>query len=162
MGRSSRARAGDAVRAAMCRYVRANPGAHFRDVQRSLGLGPGQTSHHLRVLLGQGVLAERRMGRYAHYFAAGTPSLARPQLAATRHPARRALAEALRDESLTFRELVAECGLAPSTLHHHLRVLRTQGVVNATGARPRLYILVDAAAPGAAHLEAPAPAAVAA
>jgi len=130
---------GDEVRASICRYLVRSPGAHFRDVQRTLQLSPGQTSHHLRVLEREGLIVERRQGRYLHYFPAGTPADTRSALGAARHPARRVLVEALREGPRTVKELAEISGLAPSTLQHHMRVLREEGIIEARGTRPRRW-----------------------
>ncbi|MCA1812379.1 MAG: helix-turn-helix domain-containing protein [Halobacteriales archaeon] len=133
---------GEQVRAAICRYLRESPGAHFRDLQRRLDLSPGQTTHHLRVLERDGLVVERRQGRYTHFFPAGTPIETRGTLGALRHPARKTLVDVLAAGPCTLKDLGARAGLAPSTLHHHVRVLREAGVIEAHGSRPRMWGLV--------------------
>jgi DNA-binding transcriptional ArsR family regulator len=141
--------AGEEVRAGICRYLRGSPGAHFRDLQRQLGLSPGQAAHHLRVLERDGLIVERRQGRYIHYFPAGTPAEARGPLGALRHPKRRALVGVLERGPCTLRDLGLRANVPPSTLHHHVRVLREAGVIEARGVRPRLWALVQPGLPPA-------------
>lgn len=138
---------GEAVRARICRHVRENPGVHFRDLQRTLGLSPGQAVHHLERLVGEGLLVGRSAGGYTHYYPAGAPSGARAAQAALRQPARRAVAEAVEVRGpLTLSELSDATGYATSTLHHHVRVLREAGVLDVSGGRPARYALVAAGA----------------
>ncbi|HEV8358927.1 MAG TPA: ArsR family transcriptional regulator [Candidatus Thermoplasmatota archaeon] len=132
---------GDAVRLRICQFVRANPGAHFRAIQRGLELSPGQTVHHLRRLVQDSMLAERRVARYTHYFPAGAPQGSRAAVGALRQSARRAIAEHAAEQPRTTRELVAATGLATSTLHHHLHVLLEAGVLRPEGPRPMRYAL---------------------
>jgi DNA-binding transcriptional ArsR family regulator len=133
-----------AIRAAICELVQQDPGIHFRQIQRSLDLSPGQTAHHLRKLVREGLLTERRLAGHAHYFPAGAAAPGRAAHAAVRHPARLAVARALLDEGArTLRELSERTGYAPSTLHHHLRILGDAGGLVREGERPARYIPTD-------------------
>jgi DNA-binding transcriptional ArsR family regulator len=138
----SERRSGDAVRADICRYVIAHPGAHFRDIQRGMHLSPGQAMHHLRKLLDSGLLVERRISRYTHYFPSTVPAAMRNALGAVRHPSRRALVEAVHVRgAASMAELACELPCAPSTLHHHLKVLTEAGVLVPTGSRPARFVV---------------------
>lgn len=126
------ATSGEAVRSRICRYLRDHPGAHFRGLQRALGLSPGQTAHHLRHLARHGlVVGDDAAGDgQVHYFVHGVPRGPRRVQASLRHPVRQRLVQALRRLGpLTIRELVAHTGHPASTVHHHLRVLARVGAV---------------------------------
>lgn len=143
-GATMRKDSGEAVRLRICQFVRDNPGAHFRAIQRGLDLSPGQAVHHLRRLVGDGLLAERRVARYTHYFTAGAPQAPRAALAAIRQPVRRAIAQQCKREGgRTMRQLVESMGLATSTLHHHLHVLQETAVLRPEGPRPVKYVVTD-------------------
>lgn len=136
---------GAAVRARITQQVRENPGIHFREIARALGLSPGQASHHLHRLLEEGFVVQRRAGGYAHFFANGAPLEHRAHQAALRQASRRAVALAVRAAPLSLRELSHATGYAESTLHHHVRVLQSAGVLAAHGTRPVRYALRDEA-----------------
>lgn len=111
-------------------YVVHHEGAHFREVQRNVGLGTGQADHHLRRLQRQGLLARTDLGGEAHYFPTSRPRPERKPLAALRHPARFAAADALLHRGPSaLRHLAEETGVPESTLSHHLRALLRAGVV---------------------------------
>jgi DNA-binding transcriptional ArsR family regulator len=158
---------GEAVRLRICQFVRDNPGAHFRAIQRGLTLSPGQAVHHLRRLVQDSLLAERRVARYTHYFPAGAPQAPRAALAAIRQPVRRAIATQVQEaQGRTMRQLVESTGLATSTLHHHLHVLQETSVLRPEGPRPVRYMITEdgsvalallAAAPGTAAVQETTP-----
>jgi predicted transcriptional regulator len=126
MGPSAR---GAAVSSRVARYVATHEGAHFREVQRRLGLATGQADHHLRRLVRDGVLARTRLGGEVHFFPASRPRADRRPLAALRHPARQAAARALLGVGQSnLRGLAERTGVPETTLLHHLRVLVTAGV----------------------------------
>jgi predicted transcriptional regulator len=119
------------------RYVAHHPGAHFREVQRALGLGTGQADHHLRRLTREGLVARTPLAGEVHFFAAKVPRIERPALAALQHPARAALARSLAESGpASLTALAARLGCPPSTAAHHLRVLSAAGVTRRVGTRP--------------------------
>jgi len=59
------------TREAIRGYVASTPGAHFSKVRDDLGLGTGETQHHLRRLVDDGAVVFRRDGDYKRFFAAG-------------------------------------------------------------------------------------------
>ncbi|GGJ11150.1 MarR family transcriptional regulator [Halobellus salinus] len=59
------------TREAIRGYVASTPGAHFSKVRDDLGLGTGETQHHLRRLVDDGAVAFRRDGDYKRFFIAG-------------------------------------------------------------------------------------------
>ncbi|MFB6195372.1 MAG: winged helix-turn-helix transcriptional regulator [Haloplanus sp.] len=61
---------GNDARDAILGYVSATPGAHFSKLRDDLKLGTGETQHHLRRLLDDGVLVSRRDGDYRRFFLA--------------------------------------------------------------------------------------------
>ncbi len=62
---------GSDARDAIVGYLAATPGAHFSKVRDDLKLGTGETQHHLRRLLDDGVIESRRDGDYRRFFPAG-------------------------------------------------------------------------------------------
>lgn len=150
---------GEALRARISLYVRDQPGVHFRELQRSLGLAPGQAMHHLRRLVEAGLLVEESGQGYVHYFVNGAPRAPRRLLATLRQPARLRIALALQTQgALTTQALADAAGCSPSTAHHHLAVLGEAGVVQRVPERPVRHALTAEGAEALAML-APAMAA---
>lgn len=133
---------GEAVRVQIGQFIRTNPGVHFRAIQRTLQLSPGQAVHHLRRLVEDGLVVERRSARYTFYFPAGAVLGSRDAVAAVRQPVRCAVAREVQQAGArTLRELAEATGLATSTLHHHLRILMDSSVLEPEGPRPVRYKL---------------------
>jgi predicted transcriptional regulator len=59
------------TREAIRGYVASTPGAHFSKVRDDLGLGTGETQHHLRRLVDDDAVVFRRDGDYKRFFTAG-------------------------------------------------------------------------------------------
>ena len=59
------------TREAIRGYVASTPGAHFSKVRDDLGLGTGETQHHLRRLVNDSTLVSRRDGDYKRFFVSG-------------------------------------------------------------------------------------------
>lgn len=59
------------ARDAIAGYVAATPGAHFSKIRDDLHLGTGETQHHVRRLLEQGILDSSRDGEYRRFFPSG-------------------------------------------------------------------------------------------
>ena len=58
------------AREAIAGYLQTTPGAHFSKVRDDLGLGTGETQHHVRRLLDAGVIESRRDGDYRRFYPA--------------------------------------------------------------------------------------------
>jgi predicted transcriptional regulator len=59
------------ARRAIVGYLAATPGAHFSKLRDDLGLGTGETQHHLRRLVDAGAIESYRDGDYRRFFPAG-------------------------------------------------------------------------------------------
>lgn len=59
------------ARDAIVGYLASTPGAHFSKIRDDLGLGTGETQHHLERLLSAGVLEVHRDGDYKRFYPAG-------------------------------------------------------------------------------------------
>lgn len=56
---------------AIAGYLFTTPGAHFSKIRDDLKLGTGETQHHLRTLLQDGVIESHRDGEYRRFFPNG-------------------------------------------------------------------------------------------
>lgn len=112
-------------------HVAAHPGQHMRELQRRLGMSAGTLEYHLHVLTREGLLAERRQGRYVRYFvAAQVGRLEKDMLGLLRQEVpRRLCALLLMHPDQSHGELLGHFRMAPSTLTFHMKKLVEGGVV---------------------------------
>ena len=89
-------------------HVRRFPGAYFREIQRALGLQPGELEYHLRTLGKAGLLGDQEEGGRKRYFvAADVPHPDKPLLGLLRQAAVRRLLLALLDRpGISFQGLL--------------------------------------------------------
>ena len=110
--------------------VRDRPGIGARDLQRALGLGWGETAHHLRTLTDAGVLRRERGGRRDYYFLPEITWEDRKTLSLLRSTTeRRILVTLAGAQSLTFPEVVERVGLSKSTVSFHMHHMIDLGVL---------------------------------
>ncbi len=113
--------------------VEANPGLHFREIQRRLGIATGALQYHLDYLMKHHYLKTQRQGKFLRYYNARVPELG----------ARQPLMNALRQDSLrkillflvskrhaTTPRIAAAVGLSTSTVSWHLKKLLENGLVS--------------------------------
>jgi DNA-binding transcriptional ArsR family regulator len=114
-------------------HVVAHPGQHLRELQRQLGMAGGTLEYHLRVLVKEGLLAQRRQGRYVRYFAAsGLGRREKDAMAVLRQVVpRRVCALLVERPGQSHGELLAQFQLAPSTLTFHVKKLTAAELVEA-------------------------------
>jgi len=122
------------------------PGTYLRELQRALGLQPGQLEYHLDVLVKAGLLSAQEEGGRKRYFVAAEVS--HPDKAVIgllrQRAVRRILLEILVRPGARFQEILAAVGGAKSTLSFHLRKVTDTGLVLAERAgRERAYRVAD-------------------
>lgn len=122
-------------RAQVLQLVQAEPGVHFQDLARRLGIGRGTLEHHLRKMLAAGLLAKVQHGGYACYFPKGAVDRRVMDTAPLlRSTGGRAVFDAVRSQpGRSGRELALALGLSQSTVSYHLRRLQEAGLVFGAG-----------------------------
>ncbi len=111
--------------------VGARPGSSARDLQRTLGLGWGETAYHLDRLTRQALIRRERNGRQHAYFQSDILWEDRKLLVALQSPSARQVMLLLLPGSwgLSFGELQSRGNLTKSTLSFHLGNLVRTGIV---------------------------------
>ena len=125
-------------RAAILDLVATTPGMDIARVHRAMRLTRVVAIHHLRVLESHGLVVSRRTGRSRSYFPAGdrTPPA---RAAALLDETRARVLAAVRERALTQNEISDATGLARRLVAYHLARLRSVGLVEGDGARPKRY-----------------------
>ncbi|MFC6871992.1 winged helix-turn-helix transcriptional regulator [Halobellus marinus] len=124
------------ARDAIVGYVASTPGAHFSKIRDDLGLGTGETQHHLRTLLDDDVLVYRRDGDYKRFFPADRFS-AFEQVALgylRRRTPRGMLVELLRSPGASGSALADRLDVSRATISGYARELDEAGVLSREGA----------------------------
>jgi predicted transcriptional regulator len=116
-------------------YVASTPGAHFSKVRDDLGLGTGETQHHLRRLVDDGAVVFRRDGNYKRFFSAGRFSeFERTALGYLRRTTPRGMVlELLENPGATGAELAARLDVSRPTVSGYAVDLDEAGLLSRDG-----------------------------
>ncbi|SEN31891.1 Predicted transcriptional regulator, containsd two HTH domains [Halorientalis persicus] len=119
---------------AIAGYVAATPGAHFSKLRDDLQLGTGETQHHLRRLVREGVVESRKDGDYRRYFPADRFSeFEQVALGYLRRETPRGMLVALlRDPALTASGLADRLDVSTPTVSKYASELETAGLLSRT------------------------------
>jgi predicted transcriptional regulator len=127
-------------------FIRLNPGAFVRQMERELDMQPGLLSYHLYQLeKGDMVKAQDDGYRKCYYIKDTIMLQGRKAVALLRQPTtREILLLLLRDTKLTFKQLLAETDISKSTLSHHMKRLVASELVRTEAVeRETAYSLYD-------------------
>ncbi|RLM94561.1 winged helix-turn-helix transcriptional regulator [Halobellus sp. Atlit-38R] len=124
------------ARDAIVGYVASTPGAHFSKIRDDLSLGTGETQHHLRQLVDDGVLVFRRDGDYKRFFHADRFSefeqVALGYL--RRRTPRGMLVALLRDPDTSGAAIAEHLDVSRATVSGYARKLDDAGLLSRDGA----------------------------
>jgi len=122
------------ARDAIAGYLATTPGAHFSKVRDDLQLGTGETQHHLRTLVEDGVVESRRDGDYRRFFPAGHfDEFEQVALGYLRRSTPRGmLVELLRDPDATGGDLAGTLDVSRPTISKYAGQLESAGLLSRT------------------------------
>lgn len=103
-----------------------SPGIHYRALHKTLGLGQGALSYHLRKLESADLIKSKREGRRLRFF---STQPRQPTFEAYVDPVGRVLRLVQASPGLWTAELGRRLGLTRQTIGHHLRTLAARGAV---------------------------------
>ncbi|HWG89882.1 MAG TPA: winged helix-turn-helix transcriptional regulator [Candidatus Thermoplasmatota archaeon] len=127
-------------------FVKGNPGAHLREIARSLNLPLGTALYHLDYLTGSDMIVVRRDGRYKRFFVKHMLGRREKDYVSTFHHSvpRKIATVILAKSKHTQRELCAEVGVSRSTLSFHLAQMVEKGLLTVTEGWPEnIYHLTE-------------------
>lgn len=120
------------ARTAIVGYISATPGAHFSKVRDDLKLGTGETQHHLKRLLSDGVVDSRRDGDYRRFFTAHqfSPFEQTALGYLRRRTPRGMLIELLRNPTATGSDIAATLDVSRATVSNYAKDLEDAGLLS--------------------------------
>jgi predicted transcriptional regulator len=111
-------------------HVSENPGVHFNELVRSVGLATGQVQYHMYRLLDDGVVEDASLYGRTHYYPDGYPDDRRGAVALLRREtAREIVVYLIRNGERRPDEVAESLGIARSTLEWHLGRLKEESLV---------------------------------
>jgi len=126
-------------------FIKSRPGCYFSEIIKATGLNRGTLEYHLRIMETKKVIVSHRTNRRRHYF----PNLfayrkeEQTVITALKNDVyRRIILEILNSnsQSITHKTLVERIGLSGSTITHHIKHLKEQGIVKVdTNSRHTTY-----------------------
>ncbi|UCH89802.1 MAG: winged helix-turn-helix transcriptional regulator [Thermoplasmata archaeon] len=127
-------------------YILEVPGAHFRDINRKLGISTGVVEYHLKYLQDKGLVIARTEGRYKRFYVEGTiDSKDKSMMAILRQEIpRRIIAHVLLNPGASHKELRELFNISASTLSFHLSKLTRSGILaQERSGRQNQYRVID-------------------
>jgi predicted transcriptional regulator len=111
--------------------VKMLPGVHLREAQRRTGLGLGDAVYQLQKLESMGLIDSEKHGVYRRYYPANINVADRRMLSVLLNPNRRLIIlSLLAKQTLNLSDLAAKLKLGKSTTLWHLKILKSEGLVN--------------------------------
>ena len=114
------------------RFIKANPGLHFRELLREMSLTRGTLGYHVERLQSAGLLKAIRSRGRIHYFATGSPYSAEKEaliIAMSNDTLRGIITQISLNRGAHIEELAEESGLSRATVYTHVKYLERQGIV---------------------------------
>lgn len=120
------------TRDAIVGYLAGTPGAHFSKLRDDLGLGTGETQHHVERLVADGVVESRRDGDYRRFYPADRFSaFEKAALGYLRRRTPRGMMLALLSEpTATGASLANALGVSRATVSNHAADLESAGLLS--------------------------------
>lgn len=120
------------VRAGIMETIEADPGVHFQELVRRLGKGRGTMEHHVRKLVGSGLLVEKAERGFTCYFPKGQVDRRVMDVAPLfKADGARRVAQAVQAQpGAATMELASVLGMATSTVNYHVKRLVDAGVLD--------------------------------
>ncbi len=121
----------NASRQTIFQMIEARPGIHYKELVRALEQPASTVKYHLDKLVDGGLVTAAPKTGYTCYFIAGKADRRTMQAAAClKSPVARGLLHAAREHpGITGKEVAARLGVAPATVHHHLKRLEGAGLI---------------------------------
>jgi DNA-binding MarR family transcriptional regulator len=138
------------VRGQIYGFIKTNPGAHYNQIRRQIGVKNGTLSYHLGVLEKTELIKSRREGlKYRAFYPTGMnfPKEERFRLTDLQI---RIIASITNHPGMTQKEIAALLSLKPQTVNYNIKVLDQAGLIDVEkkGRKTICYPVADSEHPG--------------
>lgn len=111
--------------------VRGNPGLHFRELQRRIGLPIGVLDYHLNYLVQKGLLSVRKQEGFSRYYPGGQMAAEKMRLLSClrQEIPRGIMLYLLRNPGATHGQLLSRFSVSGGTLSYHIKKMLALGAI---------------------------------
>ncbi|MFQ6060565.1 MAG: NosD domain-containing protein, partial [Thermoplasmata archaeon] len=109
-------------------YIEMNPGEHYNQIKRDLGLPNGSLVHHLRMLEKSGKVKSRKDGRYRRFYTSGT-KIPRCDGGILTEVQKRIVDAVVEVPGVTQKEVASLLGVHQSSVNYQMRRLEERGLI---------------------------------
>jgi len=111
--------------------VRGNPGLHFRELQRRIGLPVGVLDYHLNYLVQKGLLAVRRQEGFSRYYPGGQMAAEKMRILSClrQEIPRGIILYLLRNPGATHGQILSMFSVSGGTLSYHIKKMLALGAI---------------------------------
>ena len=106
-------------------YIMENPGRHFSEIKRKLGIPKRTLGYHLDKMINEGIVVSRPKGIFKFYYPIGYN--VEPENIT---PTQRKVVDVLREKPMTTREIAKIMNKSLPSIKYHLDKLREMGFVD--------------------------------
>ena len=111
-------------RCAIFNYIMQNPGHHFSEIMRELGLTKRGLGYHLEKMTDEGIVITQSKGIFKYYYPMGS-DIEPKNLT----PSQQDVFDTFQETPMTLEKLTAITGRSTSSVKHHLYNLQKNGFV---------------------------------
>jgi predicted transcriptional regulator len=121
-----------------------NPGLHFREIQRRVGIATGALQYHLDYLKKKNLVREEKQGKFSHFYAMAAPAVdSRLMNLLRQESVRKIVLFLMNKRRATLQTISKNILLSLSTTSFHMQKLTESGVVNQKVIRGKLYFFLN-------------------
>lgn len=127
--------------------IASNPGLHFREIQRRVGIATGALQYHLDYLKKKNMVREQKEGKFSRFYLIDADANAQevnPMLMnlLRQDSVRKIIIFLLKRRKATLKAISLEVGLGMSTTSFHLSKLTSAGVVKEAHTQGKVYFSI--------------------
>ena len=117
-----------------------NPGLHFREIQRRVGIATGALQYHLDYLKKKNFIREEKQGKFSHFYALQAENVDSSLMNLLRQESVRKIVIFLMNRRIaTLPSISKTIGLSLSTTSFHMQKLLLSKVVTQKNVRGKIY-----------------------
>jgi len=138
----------NSTRSELLAFIVSNPGVYLRYVSEEMGLAMGDVQYHLWILIKEGVIVDRRDGRYRRFFESGRYGEVEQKVISVlrQDTAGRILVRLAEFGPISHMRLAATLGVTSQAVTWQMRRLTSLGIVEVvSGIEGQSYRLADCA-----------------